>query len=219
MSDTKLESAGETRRYRQKARAEAAEETAQRIARAFGDLINARWFEDITLEEVARRAGVTVRTVIRRFGSKEGLLDGYIDYISPEIIGRVNAPPGDITTSVKRVVDLYEEIGDGVVRNLAQELRFAALHPPLERGRQEKRKVTDEAYAQWLDALDAKDRRRVLDALMVATDVYTWKLVRRDMGRSRAETERVMLDLVTAVLNQSKPETTNARKPGNGRKT
>jgi predicted acylesterase/phospholipase RssA len=39
-----------------------------------------------------------------------------------------------------------------------------------------------------------------LDLLVVATDVYTWKLLRLDRGHSRAATERLMRTLVEAVL-------------------
>ncbi|HEY7850198.1 MAG TPA: helix-turn-helix domain-containing protein, partial [Ktedonobacterales bacterium] len=63
-----------TRRYRMTSRATAAAETAQRILRATTDLYMERWLEDLTLEEVAARAGVTVQTVLRRFGSKTGLV-------------------------------------------------------------------------------------------------------------------------------------------------
>jgi hypothetical protein len=40
----------------------------------------------------------------------------------------------------------------------------------------------------------------VLDLLVVATDVYAWKLLRRDRGHSRAQTENRLHTLVTAVL-------------------
>ena len=46
----------------------------------------------------------------------------------------------------------------------------------------------------------ATDDVAVLDLLVVATDVYTWKLLRLDRKLSRATTERRMHHLVTAVL-------------------
>ncbi len=46
----------------------------------------------------------------------------------------------------------------------------------------------------------ATDDEAALDLLVVATDVYTWKLLRIDRGHSRAVTERRMHDLVSAVL-------------------
>jgi hypothetical protein len=35
----------------------------------------------------------------------------------------------------------------------------------------------------------------------VSTDVYTWKLLRRDLRLSRSETESIMGDLVRGILN------------------
>ena len=43
-------------------------------------------------------------------------------------------------------------------------------------------------------------RKRAVHALHAATDVYTWKLLRRDLGLSRTETEKTMADLVVGVL-------------------
>jgi hypothetical protein len=35
--------------------------------------------------------------------------------------------------------------------------------------------------------------------LVAITDVYTWKLLRRDLGLSRAETERTLSELIMAL--------------------
>ena len=45
----------------------------------------------------------------------------------------------------------------------------------------------------------------MINALHAATDVYTWKLLRRDLGLSRAETERTMVGLVNGVLSGNDP--------------
>ena len=70
--------------------------------------------------------------------------------------------------------------------------------------------VGDEARAlhqRWIASVFAGDlpggrsaRRRAVNALHAATDVYTWKLLRRDLGLSRRETESTMADLVAGVL-------------------
>ena len=44
-------------------------------------------------------------------------------------------------------------------------------------------------------------RRRAIHALHAATDAYTWKLLRRDLHLSRAETEKIIVDLVVGVLD------------------
>ena len=42
--------------------------------------------------------------------------------------------------------------------------------------------------------------RRAVHALHAATDVYTWKLLRRDLHLSRTETEKTIADLVVGIL-------------------
>lgn len=192
--------AASTRPYRQAARAEAAEETARRIIDALGECVQDRWFGEVTLEEVAERAQVTVRTIIRRFGGKDGLLAAFMKQVAVEVRQERTAPPGDVDDAVNRVLALYEKLGDGVIRNLAQEPLHPELNPLIEMGRTEHRNITDETFAKWLDPLDATDKRRLLDALVIATDVYTWKLLRRDMQRSLPETRAVMLRLVHGAL-------------------
>lgn len=191
------------RQYRQTARAAAAEMTALRIAEAFLACISNRWFDEVTLEEVAERAGVTVRTVMRRFGSKEGLACDFVNYISPQIFATRQSQPGDVSGTIAVVIASWEEIGDGYFRILAQEQRQPALRNSLDAGRRGHRQCTAEAFAPWLDALQGDERRRLLDALVIATDVYVWKQLRRDMGLSVKATKAAMLNLVTAILGQS----------------
>ena len=190
------------RQYRQTARADAAEATARRIAQAFDECVRDRWFDEVTLEEVARRAGVTVRTVVRRFGGKAGLVAGFLEYVAPRIHDQRKVDSGDIDGAVDRVLALYEEIGDSVIRNLAQEPRHEALKPLLDGGRRGHREITAETFAPLLERLGAKERSRAIDALIIATDVYTWKLLRRDMGHSLGETKAVIRLLIDGVLKR-----------------
>lgn len=188
------------RLYRQKARAQATEATAHRILDVFFECAKERWFDEITLEEIARRAGVTVRTVIRRFGGKEGVLSSSFHRVGPRIRAARTVVPGDIDGAISRVLEIYEEFGDAVIRNLAQEPRHDALRPLMELGRQEHRSATATAFAPWLDALPETRRRESLDSLVIALDVYTWKLLRRDMRRSIAETKTVIRGIVDGIL-------------------
>jgi hypothetical protein len=102
--------------------------------------------------------------------------------------------------ALDRLLVVYEEIGDSVIRNLAQEPLHAELRPLLEMGRTEHRNITEATFARWLDPLGTIERRRVLDSLVIATDIYIWKLLRRDMGRTVPETRQVMLGLINGVL-------------------
>src|SRR5689334_16961095 len=188
------------RPYRQTLRAESAAQTGRRIVDAFVELTRDRWFDELTLNEVAARAGVSVQSVIRRYGSKDGLISAVIEQVGSDFGARRAARPGDVASALAGLFDIYEEHGDGVIRNLAQEERYPELRRIVEFGRKEHRRLTAELYSPWLDRLNGVASRQALDALIVATDIYTWKLFRRDMGRSVAEAKAAMLRLINAVL-------------------
>ncbi len=116
--------AGKRRPYRMKARAEAAAETGQRILEAVIELYNERFHDQITLDDIAERAGVTVQTVLRRFGSRDELLKTTAEWVQGRATQqRGEAPAGNIFGAVDNIVAHYEEIGEGTLRLLAQEER------------------------------------------------------------------------------------------------
>jgi AcrR family transcriptional regulator len=188
------------RAYRQGARAEAAETTGQRIVEAFLAALGERWVEDITLDEVARAAGVSVQTVIRRFGGKPGLLEAATSAVDADVRKTRGVPRGDPEAAVANLCADYERTGDMVVRLLAQEDRFPALKPFLDHGRQGHRQWVAEVLEPWLPGPDAAAREAALDALVASLDVYVWALLRRDMGRSAEQTRGTMLRMVQALL-------------------
>lgn len=200
---TKAELHDERRPYRQTARAAAAEATALRIVDAFRGRLERLWFEDIRLEDVAQDAGVTVQTIIRRFGGKEGLLDPTTDAIERDVMSAREGPPGDAAAAVRALVRDYEADGEVYMRALAQEDRYPAMRRMTEAGRSGHRGWVERVFAPELAGLPPEVARRRLDGLVVATDVYVWKLLRRDMGRSVAELEDHMLRLIQAALSIS----------------
>ena len=67
------------RPYRGRARAEATEQTRQRIAAAAAAVLRAKGAGGFSLESVAREAGVTRLTVYNQFGSRRALLEAIFD--------------------------------------------------------------------------------------------------------------------------------------------
>lgn len=192
--------AARPRRYTQSVRAKATEATGQRIVDAFLALLMRQWFDEITLDRVAEDAGVTVQTVVRRFGGKHGLLAESVKTLAEQINARRASPAGDIGRMVRNLVEDYEQTGDAVIRLLALEPRHPALRDVITFGRDEHRRWVAGVFAEPLAALGAAARNRALDALVVATDVYVWKLLRRDMGRSAAAATAIMKGLIRGTV-------------------
>ncbi len=188
------------RPYRQTARAASAEATKASVLDAFRQRLEGDWFEDIRLEDVARDAGVTVQTVIRLFGGKDGLIDATMDRMAAAINLNRGEPTNDAPLLVKRIVEDYEQIGDLVMRLLDQEERHPAIRKVTDFGRSEHRASLASAFAAALAPLPEPEARRRLDALVVATDLYVWKLIRRDMRRPVSELRTLMESMIQAAL-------------------
>lgn len=188
------------RPYAQRARAQTAAATGRRIVDAFLARLMTQWFDEITLDRVAEDAGVTVQTVVRRFGSKEGLLARAVETLGSWIQAQRAAPPGDLDGLVENLIGDYEKTGDPVIRLLALEPRHPSLKTVLDLGRRWHRQWAATAFAEPLNQLAPSARRRALDALVISTDVYTWKLLRRDQVRSLRETAATMKSLIEAII-------------------
>jgi AcrR family transcriptional regulator len=203
-TNMKTQAARPTRPYRMTARAEATAATAKRILDATTALWMERWYDEIRLEDVAARAGVSVQTVIRRFGGRDRLARAAIDHANATI-ARFREPTldGGAASAARAVFDDYERWGDAVMRLLAQEERFPVLRSMADDGRRMHREWVERTFAETLDRLPAAERRRRAAALLAATDVYVWKLLRRDLGLSRREAERALTDLIAPLAGDS----------------
>ena len=188
------------RAYRQTSRAAAAEATGERILAAFRRRLESGWLEEIRLEDIARDAEVTVQTVIRRFGGKDGLLDEAARRVGQSVELTREVVPGDVGAAVRAVIRDYEESGDLVMRMLAQEDRHPAMRRITDIGRAGHRRWIEAVFAPSLDREPAPRRGGMVDALVVALDLYVWKLLRRDMGRGVEAVERTMLQMAAAAL-------------------
>ena len=192
---------GESERsYSMTNRSAAAARTQASILRATVELATEKLTVEIVLAEIASRAGVTVQTILRHFGSKDHLFDAAVTFASAEVVTERAAPVGDVAEAVRVIVDHYEARGDWVVALLGQEASNERIRSITGPGKQLHRTWVDAVFApQLLDRSEA-ERPAIADLLSVATDVYTWKLLRRDRGLGREQTERRMRQLVDAIL-------------------
>ena len=183
-----------------RARAASAESTRRRVLEAAVGQLKGRLRSDIRLNDVASQAGVTVQTVLRLFGSKAELFRHALDEVLEEMRGDLEqAEPGNVTEAVRTWFDHYEQFGDVVIANLVEE-HDPAVAPVVRIGRELHRERVETVLEPQLRQFSADERERVTDALVCMSDVYTWKLLRRDRGHSRTVTERRMKNLVASIL-------------------
>lgn len=189
-----------TRPYTMRARAASVEQTRRRILDATFDLASERLVSEISLDDVAQTAEVSVQTVLRQFGSRAGLLEATTEYAAGQVAAERTAPSGDLAAAVRVLVDHYEQRGRMTLLLLAQEDGDPTIRAITDQGRTLHRTWVAEAFADDLAPLPQHRRDELTDLLVVATDVYTWKLLRRDRQLSRTVTESRITRLVEALL-------------------
>ncbi len=188
------------RRYAMASRAAKAEATRARIRVSAMELYCQRPIEDFTLEEVAGRAGVAVRTVLRAYPSKDELVYAALDEMAAGGVYLKPTPPGDIKAGVSAFFDIYETVGDLVLQRLSDERRRPALKPLLDQGRENHRDGVKVIFAPQLEQRHGAARAELFNMLVVMTDVYVWKLLRRDMALTRPAAEAIVGKMIFSII-------------------
>ena len=191
------------RAYHQGARAEARAQTRQRILDAAEELHRTSWYDEMTLRDVARAAGVALQTVVNHFGTKAALAAAVAEQFGAKIDSRRDeVVAGDVPGALAMLVDEYERIGDSIVRLIALEGRLPEVTGLLAGGRRVHRSWVQRVFADALPAQEGPEAERRTAMLVAATDVLAWKLLRRDQGLDRQATETAMRETVEALVSR-----------------
>jgi AcrR family transcriptional regulator len=141
---------------------------------------------------VAAAAGVTVQTVLRRFGSKDKLFAAAARERSEEIRAEREAGrAGDVSHLVKH----YERWGDEQLQLIAHEARTPAIRTVTDAARSYHHEWIARAYRPHLQAVPTALRRQRLAQLTAVTDLAIWgprRPIRRGRRSSRSADQRVI---------------------------
>ncbi len=174
--------------------------TRARIVDAAFELFRTEWYEDVTMRRIAARAEVALQTVVNHFGTKDQVFAGVVEQFAGAVAAaRDVAIPDHVPQAVAALVGDYETTGDATIRILAVEDRVPAVGAALAAGRAGHRAWVERTFPGALAGLSGRTRERKLDLLVVATDVYAWKLLRRDRGLSAEATASALAELVAAL--------------------
>src|ERR1700745_2244904 len=109
------------RSYEMRARKQTTAATRHAIVRAAIDSVVAARSLGITLSSVADRAGVTVKTVLRHFGSREELVEAVYLQILQEAMAERAGTSREPERALTVLIEHYERRGDMVLGLLAEE--------------------------------------------------------------------------------------------------
>ena len=186
-----------TRSYDMTLRGRRAARTTEEIISATEELLAEGPVEGVTLDAIARAAGISVQTVLRHMGSRKGCFEAVGERLLERVEGqRGRSVPGDVRGALADLLAHYESEGRLVLNLLAAERSDDLARSAVDSGRAYHR---DWVLRCFGDRIDPDDRESV-DAIVAATDLYVWKLLRLDLGRDVESVKGVMHRLVHSVL-------------------
>ena len=187
-----------SRAYDMSGRQQAKCATRDGIIKAAIDCIMSERSFAVTLPAVAERADVTVKTVLRHFGSRDALVESAWKQAYDEVMAERVPPAGDPDAALTVLIAHYEKRGGVVLAMIADENDPRAARMTTA-GRLGHREWVEEVFSERLPRR-SDARSRLVDVLVVATDVYAWKLLRLDRGLSVDEVHDRMAMMTTALL-------------------
>jgi AcrR family transcriptional regulator len=192
------------RSYDMTARAVAAAQTAERITSTAMRLLQTEAVADITLNDIADGAGVTVQTVLRRFGDRDSVFAAAIEGFARDVFAqRGRASSNDIDDIVTNLVEHYERWGALVIKMITEQAGAPALRATVEGGAQYHQDWCLRVFAGSLVGLPRADRMRRAAQLTAICDVRTWDLLRRQGRLSREQTHRALLELLEPLTRST----------------
>jgi AcrR family transcriptional regulator len=189
----------ETRTYTQVARAAAQDRTRTALLDAAEEAFFDGPWEQASLEAIAARAGVTKQTLLRHFGSKDGLLEQAHGRAFERVRAeRLRAPTDDVEGAIDNLLDHYERYGERAMR-IGARGGDGTLERFGRRAREMHYGWVEHAFGAWLARARGPERRRLRAALIVACDVQAWWILAHDLALPRRDV-RATLNLTIRTL-------------------
>ncbi|HEY1834613.1 MAG TPA: TetR/AcrR family transcriptional regulator [Solirubrobacteraceae bacterium] len=189
------------RKYEQTARAQAQERTREALLDAARDEFFGNRWSKASLNTLAEKAGVTKQTLLRHFGSKNGLLTQALLRGAAEVREqRWSVPKGDVWGTIANLLDHYERWGAYSLRVGSWQDSTVPLATLSQGARQVHYDWVDFAFKPWLEQLEGDERERVRAALVSFCDVHVWWVLSHDMGMDRQAVEGTLTLAVERLL-------------------
>jgi AcrR family transcriptional regulator len=193
------------RKYRKVARAQTEQQTRDALLEAAIDEFYGERWPKTSLDAISGKAGVSKQTLLRHFGSKEGLLlQALVRSASQVMDQRWSTPVGDIEGAVENLLDHYETWGQRSRRIGAWEDGPAVLVRLSKIARKVHYDWVEHAFGPWLSSLDPEARAHRRAQLIVICDVQTWWLLSNDLGNERSEVREILVDMIKRLVAEQR---------------
>lgn len=189
------------RQYTQTTRHETTRARRRQMIEAVLALIERGSISEVTLQGVADEAGVSLKTIVRHFGSKEELLrQAMLEARGLEEEQRP-LPVGDLDGVCRVLGKRYDEMAEFVYRMGDLELSYDWLSDWVQMARRSHLDWLAAAFEAWLPP-EGPEREDRLMCLFGATEIRSWWTLRERFGYDPARARAVMRRQLEALTSQ-----------------
>jgi len=167
--------------YNSPLRAHQKEQTREMILAAVAAILAQHSTEAATIGEVARVAGVTMRTVFRHFATREELLSAFWRWQLEQTGGRTILGPESLEGLLERIREFFESL------DAEENLIRAVISSP--EGREIRKQANQIRLEKMLDfvrsmvpELPKRDRHEVAAGIITVSSVLSWLFMRDNCG-------------------------------------
>lgn len=190
-----------TRRYTQTTRRDQTLARRQQMIQAVFALIDRGSFGEVTLQGVADEAGVSLKTVVRHFGSKEDLLRLAMAEARGLEEDNRSVPVGDLDAVCRVLGERYEAMAEQIYRSGDVELSYPWFSDWVQMARRSHLDWLAAAFDPWLPP-SGPEREDRLMCLFSATEIRSWWAIRERFGYSPERARAVMGRQLEALTSQ-----------------
>ena len=194
-----------TRSYNKVARARSEERTRSDLLDAAERAFFSGSWDKTTLEDVAADAGTTKQTLLRHFGSRDGLIKAGSERAFARISEqRMTAPADDIAGAIDNLLNHYYEVGERALL-LSAATGDDTMGELAQAGRKFHHEWVDHAFGAWLAKRKPAERKRVRGAIIALCDVQSWAILSRDLGYPRTQVRQTLITAIESLLGEETP--------------
>ena len=189
------------RQYASRLRAQQANETRIRILEALAEQLADEGLKDISIDQIALRAGVSTRTVYHHFPNREDLFDSLNAWLDEQAIG--SPIPGEpsaeeLFAHIRAAFEVFDEKESWIRAQLINELGQVVR----KRGRSRRRAAIEAMVLREVPGLSPPAMRRATALIHYLTSSEAWRSMKDESGMSGREAGEAVVWAIETLLSR-----------------
>jgi AcrR family transcriptional regulator len=198
-------------KYNSPLRAHQKEQTREMILAAVAAILSNASTDAVTIGEVAKVAGVTMRTIFRHFTTREELLSAFWRWQLEQTGGRMILGPNSVESLLKTMKEFFESL-DGE-ENL---IRAVISSPEGREIRKQANQVRLEKMLEFVDTivpeLPKRERHNMASGIVSVSSVLSWLFMRDNCGYDGKRAGEAAAQTVLFIIEAGQARAAQLRK-------